>query len=179
MQTRLHLNYLRCEEQTELGHDEIYIIVAARSSDGNVTRLRFPQSGTAEFGTDPHNNTIGGFPLWDGNLQDGQSVEIVVVVMEEDGGDPSLWLNIAGGILESTGNPYAIAAGAITDILATIFTADTDDYIGSIGVRYSNNSGALHEEYRGIDRTSPLPIDAIQLNGDGSRYIISARGIAG
>lgn len=189
----LYMRQLCCDDTVEdQGADEVYILVFGRRTDGATFAARIPgekQHWDMNDGNQPTDNPSGdshcitGKSLFSGDLAPGQSWNLSVTVMEEDGGTTKTAQQVVGALLIETGDPYAAAAGTIIGGLAKlgVFITDTDDWPGSIGVRISNNNGSLRTEWRSKERivdSIPDPDDKgnpnkreFRMNGDGSNYV--------
>jgi hypothetical protein len=183
---------LQCVKTTERGADEVYMLVFARRTDGATVQLRLPGNyphspqGHWDMNDNPdlqRNNPSGDSHIIDnkslftGELSGGQSWDIVVVVMEEDGGNSAEWQKAIAEAAQSSGNPYAIAAGVILEVYTSLFGAivnDTDDYIGSYSLHVANNNGNVSLQWRPIDRIYDQHDfkngHEYDMNGDGSNY---------
>lgn len=169
---------LSCQKTTENGQDEVYILVAGKTSDGREVRNRLPSpSGHWDIndGRDPR--AFGPVRLVDMPLSPGQSARFVVAIMEEDGGTTQPWQEMAGQILGTipTGITQALA-GFLNTIGKFLVFHDSDDYIGSFEIKIRNENGALNSEWAALERCNYIPnaegpdTHGFRLNGDGSGY---------
>jgi hypothetical protein len=186
LQTRLNFRRFRCEETTENGEDEIYMLVIRTTSEGGYSVARLP--GLVEHwdlndGKEPRE--VGETTLHKIDLDNHERANIYVVVMEEDGGMPGDWIQRVGNALNVNGEEGGMvqvigkalwAIGGIFNLFG--LAQDTDDYIGSFAVQFENRNGSLdgwHWE-RGDHATTEADISGIQhsckisFNGDGSHY---------
>jgi hypothetical protein len=190
------LNQLWCNRTTEQGQDEVYFIVFYRYNFiGGISGQYTTQQYNINDGNQPR--SIGSFNLFQRPLYPGQSVDITVMVMEADGGGSAQIINRAQTIMEygvpaacmgfPPSCPYATAIGGVVEFVASLpqklqgLIQDTDDYIGSINVRLSNNNGYLEVQYYNMNRcTSSYPPNGILTAnqsifvGDGSSYVFTA-----
>src|SRR5204863_5026459 len=69
-------------------------------------------------------------------LQEGQSADITVMVMEEDGGTTRPWQEIIAIGLQNSGDGRAAAAGEVLGVVTRLglWANDSDDFIGSFGL---------------------------------------------
>jgi hypothetical protein len=191
---RLGMRQICCDKTTEAGADEVYILVYGRRSDGQATfEQRLPGPGMhwdMNDGDQPTDNPNGDAHcrtnknLFTGEIPAGQSWDVVVLVMEEDGGTSAQWQRAASSAAIKSGNPYAIAAGSILAVYTSLFGAiinDTDDYIGSFAAHITNDCGSIHVDWRPIDRVAHMIPDPnypgnanrreFRMNGDGSNHV--------
>lgn len=170
---------LCCDNTTEYGEDEIYIIVVGKYSNGDTFGYRLPGETThwdMNDGGDKH--CISNVDLATFDLNEGESISIVISIMEEDGGNPQKYTNIVAGILGSTTNPYGIAAGTIISIIGNVLPHDSDDWIGTFACQISRQGNDLAVDWRPVNRVSGV-INEIhghntcefRMNGDGSNYV--------
>jgi hypothetical protein len=184
---------LSCDDTTEAGADEVYILVVGRRSDGATYAARIPgdaphlsaghwDMNDGDQSTDnPSGDSrkITGKSLFQGELGPGQSWDVVFMIMEEDGGTTKKAQQVAAGVLAKSENPFAVAAGALLSILTEIgfFIDDSDDYIGSFGVHITSGAGV---QWRAIDRVSSEKSNInnlgdreheFRMHGDGSNYV--------
>ncbi len=190
MATKLLMNRLCCDKTTEDGADEVYIIVTGKNSNGETFSVRFPgesQHIDMNDGSQPNDNSDGDSHcitnriLCSVDILPGQSWDIVVLIMEEDGGTTKTAQEIGAAILDNTGNPASIVVGEILGVLTAlgVYREDTDDYIGSFAMHASNDSdGQVRNSYRPIDRArvtlmAPEASRQVQFrfDGDGSDYV--------
>ena len=190
MATKLLMNRLCCDKTTEEGADEVYIIIAGKNSNGETFSVRFPGEGKhidMNDGNQPSDNPNGDSHcitnriLCSVDILPGQSWDIIVLIMEEDGGTTKTAQEIGAAILDNTGNPAAIVVGEVLGILTElgVYREDTDDYIGSFAMHASNDSdGQVRNSYRPIDRArvtlmAPEATRQVQFrfDGDGSDYV--------
>ena len=94
----LFMRELCCDKTTEQGADEVYIIISGKKSDGAVYDNREPGNSRhwdMNDGSQPTNNPNGDSHcitdrvLFTGDLKDGQTWWLNVIVGEEDGGTSS------------------------------------------------------------------------------------------
>ena len=114
--------------------------------------------------------------LFQQDIQPGQTWEVVIFVMEEDGQTAATAQSVLAALLANTGNPYAIAAATLLSILTKlgIYLSNSDDYIGSFAAKITNNGGQVSVSWRGIDRVYQMLNYKngyeFDMNGDGSSY---------
>lgn len=182
----LLIDTLECNKTTEAGADEVYIIVAARKSSGQTYIARLPGEGRhwdMNDGNQPTDNPSGDShritnkSIFMSDVAPGESWDVVITILEEDGGSSQTTQQIGAAILASSGNPYAVAAGTLLTILTElgVYVHDTDDYIGSFSAHVSNDGGQVNVAFRPIDRCfGQYPYHGngheYDFNGDGSSY---------
>jgi hypothetical protein len=188
-QVELSMQGFCCDKTTEAGADEVYILVYGRSSNGQTYEARIPgpQHWDMNDGNQPDDNPSGDShcihnkSLFVGELPDGGSWDLLVMVMEEDNGDSSKWQKAVSKAAISSGNPYAVVGGAILAAYTELFGGiihDTDDYIGSYAVHIANGQISWKPVDRvvhvipwgGSDSTNPARRE-VRMNGDGSNYV--------
>jgi hypothetical protein len=191
---RLHLNQLECDQTTEYGEDEVYILVAQQSEifgperEGPIVtnkKYRLPSDAShwdMNDGVGDSNHIIYNVDLLSGGVAKRQQVSAVIVVMEEDGGTSKPYQEMLAELLEQTDNPITTTAGYILELLTKfgLYAVDSDDYIGSFAMTmYSDLQGHnLYSRWSPIDRISvSQPRNDIgpnawefRMNGDGSNY---------
>jgi hypothetical protein len=185
-QVRLTLESMTCNKTTEAGADEVFIMVSARRSDGVTSLTRLPGDGRhwdMNDGDQPTDNpngdshTITNRPLFAGDLLPGQSYDLAVTVMEEDGANTARAQELLAAKLASTGNPFALAGAGIISLATAlgIHVDDSDDVPGAFSVHIVNDGGKVAGSFAGIDRVAAeeAPSDSrhgFRFNGDGSTY---------
>lgn len=191
---QLGLRHLCCDQTTEPGADEVYIIVAGKSNTGREFFGRLPNfSGhwdmnDGDQGTKPASGYTGdAHCIAEGalfsDIRDGETWNFAVLIMEEDGGTTRTYQQIGSEVLKQIDNPYTQAAGYVLGVLAKLgfFATDTDDYIGSFGVQVANSGGQLSVSWRNGDHVAFSQADPMasgqptrhefRFNGDGSNYV--------
>jgi len=175
------LQSLRCNKQTEGGgDDEPYLVVSGLAPGGKFTR-RLPENGHWSITDDGAEDTrkVNGVSLWRGDLKPGESIEITVLVMEEDDGTPPKVIKKIGEEIAGSIRTDDKAVGAVIAVGKTLLglLKNSDDYIGSFSGKVSNSGGKLKMEWkaneRGIKTTDTSPsgdTGKFGLNGDGSQY---------
>jgi hypothetical protein len=192
----IYLRELCCDKTTELGADEVYILVYGRRTDGATYARRWPGPGvgTPQGHWDmndnprlPKNNPRGDShcitdkSLFVGELSPGQSWDVIVMISEEDGGNSKDIQALVGPLAEKVPNPFVAGAGVVLAALTElgINIKDTDDYVGSLAVHIANNGGNISAKWKKVDRVNgdvgPDPnaraAKECRMNGDGSNYI--------
>ena len=184
LQTRLNFRRFRCEQTTEAGEDEVYMIVVRTTSEGGYTTYRLPTAnGHWDLNDGDEPREVGHTTIHQIDLDNHEKANIYVVIMEEDGGLPGNWAEEVGGALAAIPNVYTQAIGVGLQAIGGVFNEfgviDTDDYIGSFGVQFENRNGSLdgwHWE-RGDHAVTDADIPGldhscrISFNGDGSHYV--------
>ncbi|WP_265595980.1 hypothetical protein [Verrucomicrobium sp. BvORR106] len=193
-----------CDRTTEDGADEIYMLVFCRRG-GATFSSRLPRdlpqqelghwdmndggqgwkSAVVPYSGDAHGINDGVLLTLDGNLKDGESVEIQVIIMEEDGGNTKKLQEVGSQVLQQTGDPYAVATGVILGALTNLgfnILADTDDFIGSFGVKVVGvGGGRIRADWKRGDSVTISQPDPehkndrnrneFRFNGSGSNYV--------
>lgn len=185
----LKLDSFCCDKTTESGADEVFIMVIGKRTDGASYGQRFPHATghwDVNDGNQPNDNPSGDShcitnkPLFSGELLPGQAWDVIVSLMEEDGGNTKSAQQAAAALAASSGDPYAVAGGALIGLLtaAGVSINDTDDFLGSFVIHIANNNGNITHQWKGIDRIGHINRDLhggvgheYRFNGDGSDYV--------
>ena len=195
----LYLNSLWCDKTTEAGEDEVYFVTIFKYNIQNGNHGQYTQ-GPWNINDGKQPRSIGGINLFDGVVYPNTSVDITILIMEQDGGGSAQVIDRANQILQVAAPvaceafppscPYASAIAGIVQFAASLpdflkgIIQDTDDYIGSVTVRLSADAtGMLSAYYYGYDRcyfsgpAQGVPIPNLTLvaafNGDGSAYTLN------
>ncbi len=185
-QVQLSIESMTCNKTTEKGADEIFVLIAAHRSDGVTTLTRWPGEGShvdMNDGDQPTDNpdgdshTITNRVLFVGELSPGQSYDLAVTIMEEDGGNTAKAQAALAAGLAKAGNPIAVAGGAVLGLItaAGIHVEDSDDVPGAFSVHLVNKAGAIQATFEPVDRVEaeeahPDLRHGFRFIGDGSRY---------
>src|SRR5262249_25384547 len=98
-----------CRQKTEMSLDEVYFILAGKVSTGEAIATRLPHTGHWNIDDNGDNRTVDNLKLMKGSLQDGQMLNLVVFIMEEDHNKPEHGLELANAVARDTSvNPNAI-----------------------------------------------------------------------
>jgi hypothetical protein len=174
---KLSMPYLESFQTTEAGEDEVYLVVSGRWSSGQTFSYRFPnESGHWDLNDGEGDPPVLNQNLMNFTIDDGQSVELVILVMEEDGGSSGGWVQLAG----SAAGVINEAAGAvITAIGSLINIEDSDDFIGAATIRITNEHGYITTRMLARDRASTAcsadgnwQMCEFEMTGDGSNYVV-------
>lgn len=176
---RLWIETLYCAKTTENGEDEVYVLTSSKkSSEKSATNSRLPGNGqhwsTNDSGAKQNLHNIF---LWEGDLANGEWVDVYVALMEEDGGTPQ-------DILDKIAIFSDVFKG-LAEFLNKFPIQDTDDFQGSFQVRIKNVNGTLVREWYPIERTEdkgvppnhtgPFLPHEFWAFGDGANYRIYLR----
>jgi hypothetical protein len=186
------------DKTTEAGADEVYVLTMGRRSDGATFSSRSPSDapGKAQGHWDmndnktlPKDNRNGDAhcrtekTLFNGELEPGQSWDLNVLFMEEDGGTSKPFQELAAAIATSSGNPYAVAGGTVLAGITKLggWIKDSDDYVGNFGVHIANDQGTIKVSWNGKERIATSNPDPsakteprhreFRMNGDGANYV--------
>jgi hypothetical protein len=168
----------------------VFVMVAAKRTDGKVYAQRWPGPSNhwdMNDGDQPTDNPSGDShciknkPLFTGELAPGQAWDVIVSIMEEDGGNTKQAQEVLAALGESSGDPFLMTGGAVVGLLTKLGVSvnDTDDYIGSWVLHVSNENGNITHQWKGIDRIGHIDRDVngdhkgheYRFNGDGSDYV--------
>ena len=194
---QLFMRALCCDDTTEQGADEIYIIVMGQCTDGRQIVLRIPSPtdhwNMSDDDDDGNDNPSGDSHcvtnkiLFSESIDNGQAWSLYVMVMEEDNGFDfnKLQQGIAAVLLKS-GDPYAAAAGAILGALSFIGIniSNSDDTPGQFAVKIAkDDKGYVTAQWQpklGIkdadnnadpaDRNNPLKRE-LRMQNDSSNFV--------
>ena len=169
--------YLESFKTTELGEDEIYVIVIARWADGTTRSYRFPdQNGHWDLNDQVGDPPVENWPLLRIPMRPGTAMDLLVLVMEEDGGTVGGWAAMAA----SAAGVINKGAGAVIAAIARFIPPieDKDDFIGSFNVHIERTTGGeLLTTFTPRDRTFEHSDPSrywiqffVNMNGDGSEY---------
>jgi hypothetical protein len=187
----LFMQTLHCGGTTDNGlqgdEDEIYLLVAGKRSNGSEFSQRIPSSGHWSMDEDPpdsrqNKNSVN---LWSGHLAPGESVEITIIVAEEDqSGKEQMAIRAASQAARNTtiGDPIIGTILKIAGLLGG-FLVNTDDYPGAFAVEISNVSGQIRTRWAckeacedkgpvtaGCPQNGQCGAQEFWLNNDGSHY---------
>jgi hypothetical protein len=174
-QVKISMPYLESFQTTEHGEDEVYLLVSGKWGNGQTFSYRFPDAA----GHWDLNDGDGDPPVRNQNLLnvgmfDGQVLDLVILMMEEDGGTSKPWVDIASTVASVVLPEASSVLGVITSFLNF---EDSDDFIGSFSMHIEQRNGQTLTSFRPMDRVygSSDPSKywisfAVNMNGDGSNY---------
>lgn len=189
------MDNLWCNQTTEAGEDEIYLIVTWHSSGGQYGSFRVP-NGHWDLNDGNEPRQVSRFDLWSGAINPGETVDISVFILEEDNGSSDQIVAKAQQVMSVLGPaacatvpascPYAAAISQVIDFISNlpIHIQDSDDYIGSFSMTVTRGlDGNLYPYYHSVVRCAgfgPWNMVPIGINpnwtmgatfvGDGSSY---------
>jgi hypothetical protein len=173
---KFRMPYLECFQTTEHGEDEVYLVVTGQYSGGNPFQYRFPnETQHWDLNDGEGDPPVRDWPLINLEMHNGSSVDLIVLVMEEDGGTSGGWTRLGGSVVGRL-NPQA---GAIIGVIGSLINfQDSDDFIGAFSVHITNDNGNIITTFSPRDRVydSSDPNSAwirwnVNMNGDGSKYM--------
>ena len=168
--------YLECFQTTEAGEDEVYLVISGRWRSGNSFTFRLPNaSGHWDLNDGEGDPPLLSQDLLNLPMREGDAVDFVVMVMEEDGGTVGGWARLAGGALGFIDE----GAGALITFIGSLLDfQDSDDFIGAVSVHIEMRNGQPLMQIKPAERVSSnwdtdsywsrLPVN---MNGDGSSYV--------
>jgi hypothetical protein len=188
----LYMEKFCCDKTTEAGADEVYMLVVGNRSDGKNFAVRLPDQGHWDMNDDKNGKTdapegdshclTSKYPFGS-QIEPDQTWNLNMLFMEGDGGTTKEIQQIASQVLQRIDDPYAAGAGKILSVLTQLGFKfkDTDDVLGEVGVRITNDRGQIDVEWSAKDRIvhiNPAPFyrnamrhKEIRMNGDGSNYV--------
>lgn len=172
----LVMDELFCAKTTEMSEDEVYLILAGKKSDNTLIRTRVPgNNGHWDLNDNgDKKRRVKNITLWEGELKNGESIDLFVIGMEEDWKpndaiDKAITDVMSMNIFNAK---YATGARAFNDdkekdesfwkeLAKKLFEEglkkafdgvfkNQDDYLGSVAVRLWNDGGNLRTDYRPI-----------------------------
>jgi hypothetical protein len=168
--------YLESFKTTELGEDEVYLLITGKWRNGQSFSYRFPSASEHwDLNDGEGDPPVLNQPLIDFTMRDGDAVDVMVMVMEEDGGTVGQWTDLAGSVIGLLDRGAGSIFGAIARFIPDI--RDTDDFIGAFSVHIENRGGEIYTKFVPRDRvySSSDPNNYwitfnVNMNGDGSDY---------
>ena len=148
---------LKCDNTTEQVEDEPYYIIGTKHSKGAVSSYRVPgPSGHWSMNDNGNNQRIENISLAEFNLEEGEYLDILVNLMEEDGGMANDYLNAFATFLSQIDTPYTLGAAVLIGGISKLFKIqDTDDWLGSFAIRVSKKKGGNSIEFKIINEILP------------------------
>lgn len=184
-----------CDNTTEHGADEVYMVIVGTADSGRkiVARLPGEQSHWDMNDGDQGKKPAAGYGgdarcITDGvlfnDIKEGEEWQFVVLMMEEDGGTSRDYQSLASQIAQQVPNPYVRGGGVVLDVLTNLglWKTDTDDFMGSAKIFVAKHNGALHVDWDRGDPRCELSQDdpeakgntmrhEFRFKGDGSNYV--------
>ncbi|MDB5122359.1 MAG: hypothetical protein JWP94_488 [Mucilaginibacter sp.] len=183
MLASFNIEDIECGKTTEAGEDETYVLLIYKFGGANGGTERVPSDDghwDMNDGADDQNRHVKPGKVIGFNLEDGGSVDMIVQVMEEDGGDGRDFINFGNGVIAACGitNPYVLGGAALATVFSQFFhIQDTDDWIGSFSVHIERNGDQISWKYQPVARCidpagemTNMSRGWVHLNGDGSDY---------
>jgi hypothetical protein len=131
---RVILERLHCDKTTELGHDEVYYMLAGIDGTGQKVSARGPnatQGGVADNQTAWDMNDSGteqdqsfNAVLYEGALDTNQTASLAFAFMESDNTKPG---------------DQVTAAGKLLELIGSLIPVNQDDFLGSFQLRLHND----------------------------------------
>lgn len=172
LEATLEMSTLKCDKTTEHGEDEVFVLYSAvgpgSSEKAGRRPANEPHNEAGHWNMNDHGSKqeISDKTIWKGDIAEGQSVDIEVNVMEEDGGTTKSVIDDLG--LDQVFDQFGIPIPNIKD---------TDDYIGSVQIHIWNSDGTMYFEVESDD-TNTTKDDGLskygnpryKMKGTGSEY---------
>ena len=163
---RIVLEELSCSKTTEMGEDEVFVLVAgANSAKGAISSVAPSASGHWDMNdhgdkslrTLNHNFYIGEIP-------DNSLTFLSFQFMEQDGGNAGTYIKVVnevgGNVAQQVfGKTYPIAGTVISAVQSAIdkvagwLPIDTDDFLGSFNLIVNNKGGTVTIDWEMCERT--------------------------
>jgi hypothetical protein len=173
--------YAHCDKTTEMGEDELYLQM---SVDGGSPQ-RIPPTGHWNVNDNGPKRKVTQ-KVFQRDLESGEEVKIVLVVMEEDAGVPPEFIDGLSRAGQQYASQEGSKAGPIIPLLGELLkllTKNTDDVIGSFAISISNVGGnvvlkvdgahkEVNEERLAHDQDDGRPLPNFRARGDGTNYHI-------
>ena len=198
----INLDSLRCNKQNEKDKppfkesDEIFVLVAFRGPDGNTGFKRLPGTGHWRMrgeGNDEKWRKQNNHVLWEGKLAKGQTVDLIITIVEEDhvrvkefepGSMKHLVMQLAklrdnnGDANQEQNEGWIIAFKELLDFIITVAKGNKDDHIATFSARIRrSNKGEIIPYWAPVldckktDHRSPDPnVGMFDAHGSGSQY---------
>ena len=168
---------LSCDRTTENGFDELFVVVAGKTSSGHDIVERTPgDRNVIRMGA----GSLHELSLGDIDLSEGETVRLVVALFEDDDGPGAPWQTLASSMLASI--PASLAD--VPPLLMNSFLAIEDfrprhDFIGSFTVTVTMVEGKPIATFDAIDSSESVPqedksMHGFRLFGDGANYSVAA-----
>lgn len=126
------ISKIKCYDQREAGHDEIYLVSTVVDGNGNLITTT-----SAKYSIDDENNDVVYPNYWIYPIQDPKGfLDVAIQMWEDDGGYGQAGQTVAaiGGALSKIPNPYTVVAGVALTIIGEIISLsswlDDDDHYG-------------------------------------------------
>jgi hypothetical protein len=130
----LKVSKIKCYDQREVGHDEIYLVSAAVDGNGNLIT-----TVSGKYSIDDTEDDVVYPNSWIYPMQPtGDFLDVAVAMWEDDGGYEGAGQAVTaiGGALTKIPNPYVVAAGAALAIIGGLIQLasflDDDDHYGDV-----------------------------------------------
>ncbi|WP_394847854.1 hypothetical protein LZC95_10370 [Pendulispora brunnea] len=196
---RVVLQFVHCDETTELGHDELYVMVGCRHCDGSTSSRVVPGPDHGDAGEDRSCwdiNDSGALrerwlraTLYDADVAVDSKAEVGIVFGEQDGGGVREAIGAAASLADAIGSavaPVKVVA-VVLDALSKVVPQNTDDVLGGVCLTLHNAGGSLIWTLRSDEQERAWRDDdaweknknitaglgqgfCLQLTGDGARY---------
>jgi ricin-type beta-trefoil lectin protein len=187
----LKIDSIFCDRPTETGlndHDEVYFTVSGSSQYAPIQISRVSPLGSRDYYDLPAGKKVDNIELWVGNLRNGESVYLAVLIREQDNAQLGAIAKLAeagartlGAIfLDPSLGPEALLAlkdGAVS--LYQSFANDGDQTIGGFTVRIKNDYGNIVAIWDALPDTAIVSFPPhtglsaeFDANGSAAHYIV-------
>lgn len=157
---RLSIPSLICRAKTEGGEDEIYIILAGRTSQGRTIVGRLPKEHWDLDEGNPAKAEIKDATLWQGDLPFGAVVEFTLFIMEEDESPSSNPVTLGLATAERTtvgGSPIGVKADVEK------LRSDCFPHAGNPSIEVKKLEGTQNIELFGIPIQTNIPRKSVSV----------------
>jgi hypothetical protein len=124
--------------------DEVYLIVTTRMPDGKSSVARIPEPYWNMHPHVPAKQHISDITLWSGDLSDGQTLEVGVVVADED--DKTDLKGIAEKAIAAADDQGSWIIQVLKSL--TSLLENQDDVIGAFTATFTVRAGQLESDWR-------------------------------
>jgi len=190
-----------CDKTTESGEDEVYAIIAWRTSDGRTSSSRLPAGADHVSINDNIKNdqrTFDGIGLnanlgvIEFDLAPGETIDIFCAIMEQDDGTRGQYDAVGRKILQLVKAPSrfsSVQSATFKNILAETAKrynlSNSDDWIGTFvyffGIKTDGGLGSSSSSKMNNDNSGETPNKGeiqnrktiYEFRGDGSHYYVS------
>lgn len=177
--------HLRCDQQSEVTPDELYLTVGIVHSTGVAHAKSVWEGSLCSSEDDPLRKREHRLDIWEGRLEPGNVAAIILNLVEQDLAGNKAGVDFArqlatraGGCIAQAGSLEALEALGCHDFSPLVKRATTafgclkgDDLMGSFMIALSHPEGGLRGKIYPISGTDFLETGQLCLYGGGSIYL--------